>query len=30
MADIVSGQIVGVGLQGRRQTAGTGATVLIP
>ena len=30
MADLVSGQIVGVGLQGRRQTAGTGATVLIP
>jgi hypothetical protein len=30
MADMISGQIVGVGLQGRRQTAGTGATVLIP
>jgi hypothetical protein len=29
-ADMISGQIVGHGVQGRRQTAGTGTGVLIP
>jgi hypothetical protein len=30
LADVISGQIVGTNLQGRRQTAGNGTAVLIP
>jgi hypothetical protein len=30
VADMVSGEVVGRGLQGRRMTAGTGTGVLIP